>query len=246
MDRAAASAAARARWSAARAADVSRAGRARGAVVHGTTTASSCTRRELAAGRVYAVPIARCCWRGCTSSRSPGARGGRPVGAVVARSSSSPPACCSRCPTRNDETRTVHGPGGSIAAPAADAAAFQGAVDADRGQHAARRADPGRAVPDEPLRARRADRPAVADLAAARRVPDRGGRAGRDRAARARRRPVRRSPTGAPLVEYGPHGVRRLLRARARRLDPHATSHTCKHCAALAPSRSSSTSGSRR
>ncbi len=30
----------------------------------------------------------------------------------------------------NDETRTVHGPGGSIAAPASDAAAFQGAVDA--------------------------------------------------------------------------------------------------------------------
>ena len=71
----------------------------------------------------------------------------------------------------NGESRTVHGPGGSITAPASDAAAFQGAVDA-----IAANTRPGEPILAAPFLTSlyvlsRSARPGLRDRAAARHVP---------------------------------------------------------------------------
>ena len=127
----------------------------------------------------------------------------------------------------NDESSTVHGPGGSITAPASDAAAFQGAVDA-----IAANTRPGEPILAAPfltslyVLAERPD-PVLGDRAAARHVPHGRGRAGRHRGVRARRRPLRDHL--APLAR----GARTKRPSEtpsgaSSTAGSAATSHTCK------------------
>ena len=209
-----------------RPADVRRHGRARGAVVHALQRLLPAL-RELADGRVLRAVRRRAARRACTSWRSPGGAR-RSWSARCGCSSSSPPARCSRCPTRTTRRARCTGPGGSITAPASDAAAFQGAVDA-----IAANTRPGEPILAAPfltslyVLAERPD-PVSAIVAAARHVPHGCGRAGRHRASSSatasgsRSRRAARSWSTAKRPSETPSGASSTAGSAA-------TSRTCKH-----------------